>query len=88
MTKAAAAHPRWLEPEIAQLLDNNGFRRDVARDIYIAPNGFRVTESQLLVHDVESLQRLIMGKAKAATEPEPPTPTPVLPAPIRRRRRG
>jgi hypothetical protein len=58
------SHPRWLEPEKAQLLDQNGFRRDAARDIYIAGNGFRITESQLLVHDIESLQRLIVGKLK------------------------
>jgi hypothetical protein len=32
-------HPRWLEPEKAQLLDQNGFRRSAARDLYIAGNG-------------------------------------------------
>lgn len=57
-------HPRWLEPEKAQLLDQDGFRRDAARDIYVAANGFRISESQLLVHDVESLRRLIVGKLK------------------------
>jgi len=63
----ANPHPRWLEPEMAQLLDQNGFHRDAARDIYVGANGFRISESQLLVHDVESLQRLIVGKLKRAT---------------------
>ena len=58
----ANAHPKWLEPEMAQLLDKNGFRRDAAGDVYIATNGFRLSESQLLVHDVESLQRLIVAR--------------------------
>ena len=58
----ATAHPRWLEPEMAELLDSNGFRRDAAGDVYIASNGFRITESQLLVHDVGSLQRLIVAR--------------------------
>jgi len=61
-------HPRWLEPEEAQLLDQNGFRRDAARDIYVAANGFRISESQLLVHDVESLQRLVVGKLEGVVE--------------------
>ena len=63
-------HPRWLEPEKAQLLDQNGFRRDAARDIYVAANGFRISESQLLVHDVESLQRLVVGKLEGAVDDE------------------
>ncbi len=55
----ASSHPRWLEPEMAKLLDEGGFRRDAGRDLYVGANGKRITETQLLVHDSESLKRLI-----------------------------
>jgi len=55
----ARSHPRWLEPEKAKLLDEGGFRRDPRGDVYIAANGKRITEMQLLVHDNQSLERLI-----------------------------
>ena len=55
-------HPVWLEPEMAKLLDQNGYRRDAAGDCYITETGTRITESQLLIHDLESLRRLIQAR--------------------------
>jgi len=60
----APSHPRWLEPEMAKVLDENGFRRDVSREFYVADNGARISETQLLIRDVESLRRLIAEQQK------------------------
>jgi hypothetical protein len=57
-------HPRWLEPEMAEVLDENGFRRDASKEFYIAANGARISETQLLIRDVESLRRLIAEQRK------------------------
>ena len=57
-------HPRWLEPEMAKVLEENGFRRDASQEYYIANNGARISETQLLVRDVESLRRLIAEQHK------------------------
>ena len=58
------SHPRWLQPEMAKVLDENGFRRDASREYYISRNGARISETQLLIRDVESLRRLIAEQQK------------------------
>jgi len=62
-------HPRSLEPEKAQLLDQNGFRRDAARDIYVATNGLRISESQFLVDDVSRSTQRAMASSCASSLP-------------------
>ena len=49
---------------MAKVLDDNGFRRDVSQEYYVANNGARISETQLLVRDVESLRRLIAEQQK------------------------
>jgi len=57
-------HPRWLEPEMAKILDESGFRRHASQEYYVANNGARISETQLLIRDVESLRRLIAEQQK------------------------
>ena len=59
-------HPVWLEPEMAKLLDEHGFRRFRAQDVYVGPAGIRITETQLLTREVESLRRFIAVALKRA----------------------
>jgi len=49
---------------MAKVLDENGFRRDASREFYVADNGARISETQLLIRDVESLRRLIAEQQK------------------------
>ena len=49
---------------MAKILDENGFRRDASREFYVAGNGARISETQLLIRDAESLRRLIAAQQK------------------------
>ena len=61
-------HPRWLEPEVAKLLDENGFRRNAQADAYFGPAGARITETQLLARDLESLRKLVARATRRAEQ--------------------
>jgi len=59
VTSGATRHPRWLDPEMAQILERSGYRHYPLGGFYVANEDCRITETQLLVTDPESLRDLI-----------------------------
>jgi hypothetical protein len=56
---------------MAKILDESGFRRDSSREFYIASNGARISETQLLIRDADSLRRLIAEQQKRSASRNP-----------------
>jgi len=52
-------HPRWLDREMAAVLEDNGYMHNVAGGFYFADEDSVITETQLLVSDLEGLRNMI-----------------------------
>jgi hypothetical protein len=63
---SAARHPQWLDREMAQILERNGYRHYPSGGFYVADQDCRITETQLLVSEPESLRELIARQRAAS----------------------